>query len=189
MSNTSPTFSVGTKVTDFAGYSLAGIDYAGRYVLTKSYSNAGITVARLDANGNLDLTFGQSGFFSKTFSSLSQDSPSSVLINSDNSIVVVGDAYHSSGTTNRYRVEAIKLTSTGALASNFGTGGLVSFETNSGMGNNVGGALLDPQGKILNELTHEEFETTFTIHLPELRTYRKAFPVNLDDDNFELNNI
>ncbi len=48
-------------------------------------------------------------------------------------------------------------------------------------------ALFNPQGKILNELTHEEFETTFTIYLPELKTYRKAFPVNLDDDNFEIN--
>lgn len=48
-------------------------------------------------------------------------------------------------------------------------------------------ALYNPQGKLLNELTHEEFETTFTIQLPELRTYRKAFPVCLDDDKFEIN--
>lgn len=46
--------------------------------------------------------------------------------------------------------------------------------------------LYNPQGKLLNELTHEEYETTFTIHLPELKTYRKAFPVWLDDDNFEI---
>jgi predicted amidohydrolase len=49
-------------------------------------------------------------------------------------------------------------------------------------------ALYNPQGKLLNELTNEEFETTFTIQLPELKTYRKAFPVWLDDDNFEIIN-
>lgn len=47
--------------------------------------------------------------------------------------------------------------------------------------------LYSPQGKLINELTHEEFETTFTIQLPELKTYRKAFPVYLDDDKFEIN--
>lgn len=46
--------------------------------------------------------------------------------------------------------------------------------------------LYNPQGKLLNQLTHEEYESTFTIQLPELKTYRKAFPVWMDDDNFSL---
>jgi omega-amidase len=47
-------------------------------------------------------------------------------------------------------------------------------------------ALYNPQGKLINTLTNEEFETTFSIQLPELKTYRKAFPIWLDDDNFEI---
>ncbi|MES2725670.1 MAG: amidohydrolase [Bacteroidota bacterium] len=47
-------------------------------------------------------------------------------------------------------------------------------------------ALYNPQGKIINQLTSDEFEETYTIHLPELKTYRKAFPVWLDDDDFEI---
>ncbi len=47
-------------------------------------------------------------------------------------------------------------------------------------------ALYNPQGKLLNTITHEEFESTFTMQLPELKTYRKAFPIWLDDDTFEI---
>jgi predicted amidohydrolase len=46
--------------------------------------------------------------------------------------------------------------------------------------------IYNPQGKLLNEPNNEVFEETIELHLPELKTYRKAFPVSLDDDLFEI---
>jgi uncharacterized delta-60 repeat protein len=111
-------------------------------------------VVRTDANGKLDTSFATNGAFSQKFASLSQDGPRDVLINADDSILVVSQAFHSSSSTNRFRLEVVKLTSQGLLDFSFGSRGLVNFETSSLGSNTIGGASLDASGRLLIAATH-----------------------------------
>ena len=80
-------------------------------------------VARYDANGALDTTFGTGGKVTTNF--LAVDMATSVALNSDGTILVGGSS-RAGGSTEDWAVA--RYTSTGALDNSFGTGGKVTTD-------------------------------------------------------------
>jgi uncharacterized delta-60 repeat protein len=103
-------------------------------------TNDGVRVAKLNANGSLDTTFGTNGIASSTVGSGS--SANKMAIQSDGKIVVSG-RFGSRGLVNRFNTD-------GSLDSTFGTGGVREI-----VGPNFtqiytgGGIAIQPDGKIV----------------------------------------
>ncbi len=94
-----------------------------------------VRIARYDATGRLDTTFGSQGL-TPTFNATSGSSTQglqqldSLAVGADGKIVAVGYASASSG-TNRHLL-VVRFTSSGALDTSFGTGGWFAFDTTLG---------------------------------------------------------
>jgi uncharacterized delta-60 repeat protein len=145
-----PTFGSGGKVTtslagsfDAAVYDLAlqpdgkivagGIDFLTQY-------ESDFVVARYNANGSLDKTFGGSGFVTTDFDRL--DTAHAVVIQPDRTIVVAGGSIGPGGPAMvlaRYRPN-------GSLDPSFGSGGEVRGPTGTAAGN---GLVRQPDGKLV----------------------------------------
>lgn len=106
-------------------------------------TNKKFALARYDANGILDTSFGTSG---KVMTSLGayDDSAKAVAIQSDGKIVVAG---HTSDSSRQF-IALARYSSTGVLDSSFGTGGIVTYPLGSG-DSYANSVALQPNGKIL----------------------------------------
>lgn len=147
-----PTFGSGGKVTTAIGAShdkgqAIAIDDNGRIVVAgRSYStslNDDFALARYDATGSLDPTFGSGGKTTTTFS-VSADVAFSVAIDGSDRIVVAG--YSTNGSSHDFAVA--RYDASGNLDSTFGSGGKVT--TDIGSLNDEGRSVaIDGSGRIV----------------------------------------
>jgi uncharacterized delta-60 repeat protein len=150
-------FGNGGKVTtDFGSFDNVATGVAvqsdGKIVVA-GYSDQGTTtgydfaLARYDANGSPDTSFGTGGKVTTDFGSLS-DQANGVAIQSDGKVVVAGHSYLS----NRPVFALARYNGNGSLDSSFGTGGkLISVLDNSrnDIQSNVSGVTVQTDGKIV----------------------------------------
>ncbi|MFO0929485.1 MAG: Ig-like domain-containing protein [Gemmataceae bacterium] len=109
-------------------------------------SNADFGVYRYNANGNADTTFGSSGQVQLNLVGPS-DQPAAVLVQPDGKILVAG--FGVTSTTAAAEVVLVRLQTTGALDSTFGTGGVVRLASFGGVTGSVSDAVLQADGKIV----------------------------------------
>ncbi len=104
-----------------------------------------IALARLDSNGNLDTSFGQTGTALLNVTSDSQDQVSGIAVQSDGKILLAGTSRRPTS------VDAflIRLNASGFLDTSFANGGLRVFEFSSGALDEGGAITIQPDGKIL----------------------------------------
>ena len=101
-------------------------------------------MARYNANGTLDTTFGTTGIVFTNLSS-DQDLANSVGIQSDGKIVVVGSQRVVTATSAYYQAEIIRYNMNGSLDSTFGSGGSVLNASVAG----AGPLIIQSDGKLL----------------------------------------
>jgi uncharacterized delta-60 repeat protein len=99
-------------------------------------------VARLNADGSLDKSFGKSGMFVWNPTS-GDDQPTGMAVLPDGSIVVTGET-----SLNGNAFGAFKLTASGALVRSFGNNGLAAVSVGT-KGNGVGGSAIASNGDII----------------------------------------
>jgi uncharacterized delta-60 repeat protein len=119
--NNGKTASLISSVLDIAVQSNGKILVAGW--LTKS-AKPDFAVARYNADGTADITFGSNGVVSTDFFGL-EDKANAVAVQDDGSIVVGGHAGITQSTTD---FALVRYTATGALDPTFGIGGLVNTD-------------------------------------------------------------
>ena len=140
---------VGTVVTDFGGDQFAGayalalqpdgkIVVAGR---TFASGNQNFALARYNADGSLDLTFGTGGKVITEFGD--SDAASALVLQPDGKILVAGGTTASGNTT----FALARYASDGSLDPTFGAGGLVT--TDFGNGEEAFALALQPDGRIV----------------------------------------
>lgn len=115
---------------------------AGGY-LTTGPSDEAFALARYNSNGSLDTSFGSGGTVSTEFGP-SYDYVIAVLHQQDAKVVAVGSSYHATSSD----FALARYASDGSLDASFGSGGKVSTPLGPGY-DNPGGALLQPNGKIV----------------------------------------
>jgi uncharacterized delta-60 repeat protein len=87
-------------------------------------------LARYNADGSIDTSFGENGFVSTTFPDSGSASASAILVQSTGKIVVAGSVT-SSGASSTIDIALARYTSTGALDLSFGVNGLLTTNINS----------------------------------------------------------
>ena len=124
----SPAFGVGGKViTDFSGSSdwVSSVAvHDGKIIAGGSGGNKDFAVARYDANGNLDTSFGSNGKTTVSFGS-GWDYGQDMLVQPDGKIVLAGGAYASDW---NHDFGLVRFNTNGTLDTSFGTNGKVSTE-------------------------------------------------------------
>ncbi|GGR06486.1 delta-60 repeat domain-containing protein [Deinococcus ruber] len=105
-------------------------------------------LARLNANGTLDTSFGVGGKVTTAFSGSSADRPLAVVVQPDGAVVVGGQATFASNATG-IDFALARYTPSGTLDSTFGTGGQVTTALASQNGSDSVHALTLQQGKII----------------------------------------
>ncbi len=144
--NLDPSFGVGGKVnTGFGqGFGLVG-QPDGKLIVAGEVSAGGHTsfaVARYNADGSLDASFGAGGEVSTSFGS-TNDSGYSVTLQADGKIVVAGASDFSKNlAVARYNVD-------GSLDASFGSGGMLTTSVPSGFGEAAKSVKIQPDGKIV----------------------------------------
>ena len=135
----------GLIITDISGATLSTITDVALQPDTKIVAVGAVTigtlnflVARYNADGSLDSSFGTGGIVSTDFAGGS-DTANTVLVQPNGKIVAVGQSGTDFGLA-RYNPD-------GSLDPSFGTGGLVT--TNFGATDVANAALLQPDGKII----------------------------------------
>jgi uncharacterized delta-60 repeat protein len=157
-----PTFGVqGKRTIDFALGSVFDIDVAygmalqgdGKIVLVgmaTGNTNAGaedFAIARLNADGSLDTTFGNGGKKTIPFDrgGINADTAYAVAIQVDGKIIVAGESYGPSSDD----FAVARLTATGALDLSFGVGGKKIIAFGDGGSTGARALALQPDGKIV----------------------------------------
>jgi uncharacterized delta-60 repeat protein len=118
---------------------VVGTSYANN-----DYSNEDFAVARYNADGSLDRSFGTNGRVTTDFPGLAAV-PSAVVIQSDGKIVVAGGAFPQFTFAGNF--EVVRYNSNGSLDTTFGNGGIV--ETNFPSGSYAFAVALQSDGKII----------------------------------------
>lgn len=159
-----PTFGagIGYVTTDFSGFSDKGTDLAlqpdGKIIVIGS-SNGDFGLARYNSDGSLDSEFGEAGLVLTRFDGY-YDSGSSVTIQNDGKIVVVGNA--SSSEHGFSELTVVRYLADGMLDSSFGKDGwvMISFTAVSYYPSQSSGSdiAVQPDGKIVCVGTHQWFE-------------------------------
>lgn len=155
-----PTFGNGGKVlTDFTQSTdianAVAVQADGRYVvvgttyINNDYSSEDFAVARYNADGTLDSTFGANGKVTTDFPGLAAVA-SSVVIQPDGKIVVAGGAFPLFTFLGDFKV--VRYNSDGSLDISFGNGGIVT--TTFPQGSYAFALALQPDGKIVAAGTH-----------------------------------
>ena len=141
----------GKVTTDFGGWDRAEsvtVESDGRILVAgyTGFTSSGggdFAVVRYDSNGTLDATFGANG---KVITDVgAEDSAHSVIVQSDNKIVVIGDTAISSSGASDFAL--VRYNADGSLDTTFGLAGKVT--TDFGGGDFVGGGTVQPDGKIV----------------------------------------
>jgi len=110
------------------------LDYGG--------TDSDFVVFRLNSNGTLDTTFNTTGYF--VFGGTGLDSANGVAIQSDGKIVVIGSWDYGN---NNKSIFLLRLASTGAVDSSFGSSGWFTFST--GYANQGKAVAIQSDGKIV----------------------------------------
>lgn len=151
-----PSFGSGGKVTTDFNHS-TDIAYAmalqadGKLVVVgttytdNDYSNEDFAVARYNANGTLDTSFGVNGKVKTDFPGLAAVA-SSVVIQPDGKIVVAGGAFPLFTFLGDF--EIVRYNANGSLDASFGSGGIVTTSF-PGQGSYAFAVALQPDGKIV----------------------------------------
>jgi uncharacterized delta-60 repeat protein len=141
----------GKVVTDFGGWDEAEsvtIDSNGKIVVAgytgiSSSGGGDFAVVRYNIDGSLDTTFGVGG---KVITNLAgEDYTHSVIVQSDNKIVMIGDTATSASGASDFAL--VRYNANGSLDTTFGVGGKVT--TNFDFADFVGGATMQSDGKIV----------------------------------------
>jgi uncharacterized delta-60 repeat protein len=106
-------------------------------------NNNDFTLARYNANGTLDTSFGIGGIVT-TAVGIDNDFSLSVALQTDGKIVVAGFTYNGLN----YDFQLIRYATNGSLDSSFGIGGKVTTSVNNN-NDNVIGVVIQPDGKII----------------------------------------
>jgi uncharacterized delta-60 repeat protein len=117
----------------------------GTTYINNDYTGEDFAVARYNANGTLDLTFGVGGKVQTDFPGLAAVA-SSVVIQPDGKIVVAGGAFPLFTFLGDFKV--VRYNPNGSLDSSFGQGGIVTT-TFPGLGSYAFAVALQPEGKII----------------------------------------
>ena len=117
----------------------------GTTYINNDYSNEDFAVARYNADGSLDTTFGTGGKVKTDFPGLAAVA-SSVVIQPDGKIVVAGGAFPLFTFLGDF--ELVRYNSNGSLDTSFGAGGIVTTSF-PGQGSYAFAVALQPDGKIL----------------------------------------
>lgn len=155
------TFGNGGKVlTDFNQSTdiadAVAVQADGKYVvvgttyINNDYSNEDFAVARYNANGTLDSTFGVNGKVKTDFPGLAAVA-SSVVIQPDGKIVVAGGAFPLFTFLGDFKV--VRYNTDGSLDDSFGDGGIVTTNFPA-QGSYAYALALQPEGKIVAAGTH-----------------------------------
>jgi uncharacterized delta-60 repeat protein len=157
-----PGFGIGGKVkTDFSNstdiaYAVA-VQADGKYVVVgttytnNDYTGEDFAVARYNADGTLDTTFGVQGKVKTDFPDLAAVA-SSVVIQPDGKIVVAGGAFPLFTFLGNF--EIVRYNANGSLDASFGSGGIVTTHFPGGQGSYAFAVSLQPDGKIVAAGTH-----------------------------------
>ncbi len=151
-----PTFGVAGQVqTDFnhstdianavALQSDGKLVVVGQSYTNNDYSGEDFAVARYNANGTLDNTFGVNGKVTTDFPGLAAV-PSAVLIQPDGKILVAGGAFPLFTFLGDFKL--VRYNSNGTLDTSFGSGGIVTTSF-PGQGSYAFAVALQPDGKII----------------------------------------
>ena len=130
----------------------------GKIIVTQAYiislspfpANIDVAVLQFNADGTLDNSFGTSG--RTVFGFYAGDGPRSIAIQSDDKIVIAGDAYNPAGMVVPYNtltdIFVARLNSNGTIDSSFATNGI--YTTTVGTENDrLDEVLIQPDGNIL----------------------------------------
>jgi uncharacterized delta-60 repeat protein len=166
-----PRFSTGPNFYEEDSVSGVAIDTSGHIVLAGSASGYGggarFAVARLNADGSLDSSFGSGGQTTVGYSTSSYeyDFAAGVVLDTSGHIVVAGTSLDYANYSAGQHVAVTRLNANGSLDGSFGSGGKTTISFNGGFGfDNVAGVGLDPSGRIVvagNTLSI--FGTTFAV--------------------------
>ncbi len=122
--------------------------------LRQSYngSSSDYVLKRFNSSGTTDTTFATSGQYTLDLAGL-EDSPVSVLLQSDAKILIVGAA-ETAPASNPFgdppkNVVTVRLTSGGALDTTYGTNGIASTDVSGGRENQVQKAVLDSLNRVI----------------------------------------
>lgn len=114
-------------------------------ILMAGYRDNNFTVAKFNADGSVDTSFGVNGWMIIPFAGLPESYIRAIAIQNDDKIVVSGFALNSD---NRYQIAAARLNVDGSIDNSFGTDGMLLF--NVGDWNDFSDALaIQEDGKIL----------------------------------------
>jgi uncharacterized delta-60 repeat protein len=143
------TFSVGSG-SALDGAAGVAIDASNRIVIVgstyTSSTSANFAVARLNAGGSLDSSFGNGGVTTIDFGGL--DTAAAVALDTTGDILVAGTTDANAATGADFAVA--RLTGAGALDSSFGAGGKVTLSIGTGAtSDHATGLALDPAGRIV----------------------------------------
>jgi uncharacterized delta-60 repeat protein len=160
-----PTFGVGTGYvktdlgtsSDAAG-TVAVQPWDGKIVVAEnSYSgsnassNLNFTLARYNADGSLDTTFGSGGVVRTDFYG-GNDVINAIVFTPDHKIDAVGRAYIPSGKSAGMQIGVARYNADGSLDTTFGGGGKVAFAASTALrssGSSATAAALDPSGRLV----------------------------------------
>jgi uncharacterized delta-60 repeat protein len=119
---------------------------------TAALAASTFTVARFDAAGNPDPSFGSGGFVSTQFPGSASDQAAAVAIQTDGRIVVAGTTRAPSSGGNGPNFGLIRYTAAGAVDPSFGNNGFVviNFSSTTGVRPSIASCIaLQPDGKIV----------------------------------------
>ncbi len=122
---------------------IAGYDSSGT-------SNAHISLARLNSDGNLDTTFGLNGYATLPTLSATGEYATGLQIGNQDEIFV-------GGVTNKAGQDSalvVKLTSSGDLDTSYGTNGFTTWNPGTGYTDELSSLVLQADGKIVASLVH-----------------------------------
>jgi len=157
-----PSFGISGKVmTDFNNSTdiadAVAVQADGKYVVVgltytnNDYSGEDFAIARYNADGTLDTTFGVQGKVKTDFPGLAAVA-SSVVIQPDGKIVVAGGAFPLFTFLGNF--EIVRYNADGSLDASFGSGGIVTTHFPGGQGSYAFAVSLQPDGKIVAAGTH-----------------------------------
>lgn len=169
--------STGIVTTDFSGYKDCAFDVAlqkdGKIVIA-GVSTIGIKdvylIARYNANGRVDSSFGTNGFVRTAIGSVA-DYGQSLLVLPDGKIVVGGSTNYPSSQPNLFHAEGvlIRYNSNGTVDNSFGILGKVAIRYREGL-NYVRNMALQPDGKIVLVGTTDSLIGTIESAMARLNT-------------------
>ena len=119
----------------------------GKVLVGGITSTAGMVLARYQANGALDYSFGTNGVVKNI--ALWANAMNKIMLLPDEKIVMLGEAYHDDAAIDESYIEVARLNANGVKDSSFGYNGVLSIATTGLMQDVAGSMALQPNGRLL----------------------------------------